>query len=123
MATQATSEDFEVRDLQLAVWAKALSHPARIAILRTLAATNACICGQIVDALPLAQSTVSQHLKVLREAGLVRGESDGPRSCYFLDTETLRRVRAEVTQLADSLVGAPIEATDGTAHLAQGCGC
>jgi len=103
--------DFDVLDLQVAAWAKALGHPARIAILRTLASRQACMCGEIVEQLPLAQSTVSQHLRVLKDAGLVTGESDGPRSCYCLDAGTLRRVRAELDRLLDCLEGPP------------GCGC
>ena len=61
---------------------KALGHPARIRILRHLRAVDSCICGQIVDILPLAQSTVSQHLKSLKQAGLVKGEVEGPAVCY-----------------------------------------
>ncbi|MEL7168863.1 MAG: metalloregulator ArsR/SmtB family transcription factor [Bacteroidota bacterium] len=79
---------------QLALWGKALGHPARIAILRALAARGTCVCGEIVEVLPLAQSTVSQHLKVLREAGLVQGTVDGPRTCYCLDGAALRRVQS-----------------------------
>ena len=75
---------FDPADVRLAAVARALSHPARLAILRVLAARETCACGEIVGLLPLAQATVSQHLKVLREAGLVRGEADGPRSCYCL---------------------------------------
>lgn len=93
-------------DLELAAWARALSHPARIAILRVLAQRQTCLCGEIVEVLPLAQSTVSQHLKVLREAGLITGETDGPRSCYCLAADTLRRIRAELDQLFGSLEGA-----------------
>ena len=74
--------DFSAVDQSLAAFAKALSHPARIAILKVLAERNECICGQIVDVLPLAQSTVSQHLKELKSAGLISGTIDGPRSCY-----------------------------------------
>ena len=70
---------------ELARLAKALGHPARVAIIRLLLRRNACICGEIVHELPLAQSTVSQHLKQLKEAGLVRGEVDGPRVCYCVD--------------------------------------
>jgi len=77
-------------DETVAAWARALAHPARVQILRTLAARGTCVCGQIVEVLPLAQSTVSQHLKVLKEAGLVRGEVDGPRSCYCLDAAVVR---------------------------------
>ena len=72
---------------------KALSHPARIRILEILRRENRCICGRIVEVLPLAQSTVSQHLKVLKDAGLVRGEVDGPRTCYCIDREALDRLR------------------------------
>jgi ArsR family transcriptional regulator len=81
-------------DEQLASFAKALGHPARVQILRLLTRRSACVCGDIVDELPLAQSTVSQHLKVLKEAGLVRGEVDGPRVCYCIDDRALRRLRA-----------------------------
>lgn len=77
---------------RLADAAKALSHPARLAILQTLAARGTCVCGDVVDELPLAQATVSQHLKALKRAGLVRGEVDGPRSCYCVDAEALREV-------------------------------
>ena len=83
-------------DEELASLAKALGHPARVKILRILARKNACICGDIVDELPLAQSTVSQHLKMLKEAGLVRGDVDGPRVCYCLEPRALRRLRALV---------------------------
>ena len=79
--------------------AKALGHPARVKIVRILIQKNACICGEIVEELPLAQSTVSQHLKVLKEAGLVRGEVDGPRVCYCIEPRSLRRLRALVGAL------------------------
>ena len=71
-------------DADLARQAKALGHPARIAVLRTLAARGTCVCGEVVEVVGLAQSTVSQHLKVLCEAGLVCGTPDGARSCYGL---------------------------------------
>ena len=83
-------------DEELALLAKALGHPARAQILRLLARRQACICGDIVDELPLAQSTVSQHLKVLKDAGLIRGEIDGPRVCYCVEPRTLRRLKALV---------------------------
>lgn len=86
-------------DEALAAWAKALAHPARVQILRTLAERGTCVCGQIVDVLPLAQSTVSQHLKVLKDAGLIRGDVDGPRTCYCLDTAELDRARSAVSDL------------------------
>lgn len=80
----------------LAALAKAIGHPARVQILRILARRSACVCGDIVEELPLAQSTVSQHLKVLKEAGLIRGEVDGPRVCYCIEPRTLRRLKALV---------------------------
>lgn len=83
-------------DAELAELGKALGHPARVRILRILARRSACICGDIVEELPLAQSTVSQHLKVLKEAGLVRGEVDGPRVCYCVEPRALRRLKALV---------------------------
>ena len=75
---------FTEAEQQLAALAKALGHPARVAIVRLLAARNACVCGELVSELPLSQSTVSQHLKELKAAGLVQGEISGPRSCYCL---------------------------------------
>ena len=89
----------EAADLELAALSKAIGHPARIQILRLLARRTSCICGDIVDELPLAQSTVSQHLKVLKDAGLVRGEVDGPRICYCVEPRALRRLRALVAAL------------------------
>lgn len=73
---------------------KALGHPARVRIVRLLLSVETCVCGDIVDTLPLAQSTVSQHLKVLKDAGLVIGTIDGPRTCYGLDREALAEFRA-----------------------------
>jgi DNA-binding transcriptional ArsR family regulator len=86
-------------DAELAVLAKAIGHPARIQILRLLVRHESCICGDIVDVLPLAQSTVSQHLKVLKEAGLIRGEIDGPRVGYCIEPRTLRRLKSLVGSL------------------------
>ena len=84
-------EEFPEKDLQLAEWCKALSHPARIAILRNLASRGECICGDLVIDLPLAQSTVSQHLKALKLAGLVQGEVDGPRSRYCVNRKNFEK--------------------------------
>ncbi len=84
--------EFASDDVVLADFAKALSHPARIAILRTLAERNSCICGELVDVLPLAQSTVSQHLKDLKAAGLIQGEIEGTKSCYCIDWKNLSRL-------------------------------
>ena len=83
-------------DEELALLTKAVGHAARVAILRLLARRSECVCGEIVDEIGLAQSTVSQHLKVLRDAGLIRGEIDGPRVCYCLEPRTLRRLKALV---------------------------
>ena len=86
----------DLADEELASLSKALAHPARVKIVRILLRKNACICGDIVDELPLAQSTVSQHLKVLKDAGLIRGDVDGPRVCYCIEPRALRRLRALV---------------------------
>ncbi len=86
-------------DGELAILAKALGHPARVQILRLLVRKEACVCGEIVEELPLAQSTVSQHLKVLKEARLIRGEIDGPKVCYCIEPKTLRRLKALVAGL------------------------
>jgi ArsR family transcriptional regulator len=78
-------------DEETAGLAKALGHPARVAIVRMLARCGECVCGTIVEGLPLSQATVSQHLKVLKQAGLIRGEIDGPRVCYCINPEALKR--------------------------------
>ena len=79
---------------EFAALCKALSHPARVAILRHLLAENRCFCGEIVKILPLAQSTVSQHLKALKEAGLVYGTVEGLFTCYCADRSAIARFRA-----------------------------
>ncbi len=86
-------------DERLAELAKALGHPARVAILRQLGERGECMCGEIVSELPLAQATVSQHLKVLKDAGLVQGEIDGPRVCYCIHPETIREFQKLVAGL------------------------
>jgi len=86
----------DAADEELALYAKALGHTARVQILRLLVRRTSCVCGEIVDELPLAQSTVSQHLKVLKEAGLIRGDIDGPRVCYCIEPRALRRLKALV---------------------------
>ena len=77
----------------------AIAHPARVQIVRLLIGREACMCGEIVDQLPLAQSTVSQHLKILKASGLVRGEIEGPRTCYCLDPAVMEEFKAFVDQL------------------------
>jgi DNA-binding transcriptional ArsR family regulator len=86
MAT-AKTEDFTVKENKIAQYAKALSHPARVAILQLLLKKQACICGDIVDEIPLSQSTVSQHLKELKDAGLIKGDIDGKKVCYCINEE------------------------------------
>ncbi len=84
-------------DQELASLTKALGHPARIQILRLLARRQSCICGEIVDEIDgLAQSTVSQHLKVLKEAGLIKGEIEGTAVCYCIEPRGLRRLKVLV---------------------------
>lgn len=96
-------EEFSVKEQSLAAFAKAISHPARIAILNVLAKKNECICGEIVEILPLAQSTVSQHLKELKNAGLIDGNVDGPRSCYCINWKAFEKFNTEFNSLFDNL--------------------
>lgn len=84
---------------ELADLAKAIAHPARVRILKLLIERNSCICGDIVDEIPLAQSTVSQHLKQLQEVGLIQGEIDGPRVCYCVDPRRLKRLKVLIASL------------------------
>ena len=84
-------EEFSLEEQELAALAKALAHPARIAILKELARQQSCVCGEIVEVLPLAQSTVSQHLKELLNAGLIQGTVEGAKSCYCLKKEAFMR--------------------------------
>ena len=104
MATAKTST-YPPELVDLAAAARALAHPGRLHLLLTLAARRTCVCGDLVDSLPLAQSTVSQHLRELKEAGLVRGRIDGPRTCYCLDPGSLARVREGFAGLFRSLEG------------------
>lgn len=92
---------FPEDDIVLADRIKALAHPARLAIVRALidVGGDGCYCGDIVRELPLSQSTVSQHLKILREAGLIHGETSGPRSCYCVDREALASVAKGMEEL------------------------
>jgi DNA-binding transcriptional ArsR family regulator len=83
-------------DDELAKLAKAIGHPARVRILRMLSLKEARVCSQIVDELPLAQSTVSEHLRILKDAGLIRSSQDGPRIGYCISYETLRKLKALV---------------------------
>lgn len=84
---------------ELADLAKAIGHPARVRIMKLLIERNACVCGDIVGEIPLAQSTVSQHLKQLKDAGLVQGEIDGPRVCYCVEPQALKRLKVLIAGL------------------------
>jgi DNA-binding transcriptional ArsR family regulator len=95
----AKTEDFTKTDTWLADIAKALSHPARIRILKILTEMNVCMCGDIVEQLPLAQATVSQHLKELKRVGLVQGDIDGPKVCYCVNNQTLQKAKKELDKL------------------------
>ncbi len=97
---------FSIADEKLATQLKALSHPARLKIIELLANRGECVCGEIVNVLPITQSTVSQHLKILKEAGLLIGTIDGPRSCYYLDRKLLANLRRELLKRFDSIVDA-----------------
>ncbi len=94
---------FQEAEIELADFAKAISHPARIAILKALAEKNTCICGEIVEVLPLAQATVSQHLKELKNIGLIKGEVEGVRSCYCLNWEKIARFQTMINEFNISI--------------------
>ncbi|MFO0321769.1 MAG: ArsR/SmtB family transcription factor [Bacteroidota bacterium] len=93
---------FKVSDVQIAKYAKALANPARIAILKLLIKKQACICGDIVDELPLSQSTVSQHLKELKALGLIKGDVEGVKVCYCIDEKEWERVKKVLNNLFES---------------------
>lgn len=103
----------EISNVELAALAKALGHPARVRILRLLLARDSCFCAEIVEHLPLAQATVSQHLKVLKGAGLIEGEIDGPRTCYCANRERLARLH----DLLGTVLAGAVELED------DGCDC
>jgi DNA-binding transcriptional ArsR family regulator len=84
---------FTLADITVAKYAKALAHPARIAILRILLERQSCICGDLVEELPLSQSTVSQHLKELKEAGLITGDISGKKICYCIDAQVWKQAQ------------------------------
>jgi ArsR family transcriptional regulator len=97
----------ETDDERLVEVFRALGHPARLRIVRVLMQRERCVCGELVDELPLAQATVSQHLKVLKEAGIVIGEIEGPAVCYCLAPGALATVHDAVAQLVSD-VGEPV---------------
>ena len=96
------TEEFTKTQNELALWAKALGHPARIAILQFLVKSKSCMCGDIVDELPLSQSTVSQHLKELKNVGLIKGSIDGPSVCYCIDEKAWAKAKTALALLFDS---------------------
>lgn len=98
----AKTEEFTVKDNRIAKYAKALAHPARVAILQVLLKKQTCICGDIVEELPLSQSTVSQHLKELKEAGLLKGEIDGTKVCYCIDEKEWENAKNYLNTLFES---------------------
>ena len=102
MGTTKT-KDYSAQELSIAKYAKALSHPARVAILNVLLKRQSCICGDIVDELPLSQSTVSQHLKELKEAGLIKGDIDGVSVCYCIDEKEWTKAKNQLGLLLDKL--------------------
>jgi DNA-binding transcriptional ArsR family regulator len=87
------NEEFTIKNNKIAKYAKALAHPARVAILQLLIKKQSCICGDIVDELPLSQSTVSQHLKELKGAGLIKGDIDGTKVCYCIDEKEWEKAK------------------------------
>jgi len=97
--------EFSAKENQLATYAKALAHPARIAILQFLLKKQACMCGDIVEELPLSQSTVSQHLKELKEAGLIKGTIEGAKVCYCIDEKGWAAAKVGLHQLFNAYEG------------------
>jgi DNA-binding transcriptional ArsR family regulator len=98
----AKTAAYTTRENQLADYAKALAHPARIAILSLLIKKQSCICGAIVEELPLSQSTVSQHLKELKESGLITGDIDGPKVCYCINEKEWEKAKTQLGKLFES---------------------
>ena len=96
------TEEFTKAQNDLASLTKALGHPARIAILQFLIKTKSCVCGDIVDELPLSQSTVSQHLNELKRAGLIKGDIEGPSVCYCIDEKAWNRAKKVISDLFES---------------------
>lgn len=99
------TEEFTKTQNELAVLTKALGHPARIAILQFLIKTKSCVCGDIVDELPLSQSTVSQHLKELKNACLIKGDIDGPSVCYCIDEKAWNKAKKMIGDLFETYKG------------------
>ena len=97
------TEHFTDRQNQVAMLSKALGHPARIAIIEYLMSVDTCICGDIVNVLPLAQPTVSQHLKELKNAGLIKGNIEGNTICYCIDETALEQLQNYFVNISSGL--------------------
>ena len=97
-------EEFTVKENKIAAYAKALAHPARVAIIQMLLKKQACICGDIVEELPLSQSTVSQHLKELKNAGLIKGDIEGVTTCYCINEKEWQQAK----QYLGTLLNTPV---------------
>ncbi|MGA8264252.1 MAG: metalloregulator ArsR/SmtB family transcription factor [Ignavibacteriaceae bacterium] len=100
---KAKLDKFNSDELLLADVAKAMSHPARIKILKILSEYNACFCGEIVDLLPLSQATVSQHLKELKRVGLIKGEVERSKTCYCINESLLENVTKQLTKFLNNV--------------------
>lgn len=99
----AKNTEFPKDEIMFADWCRALAHPARISILKTLMERQECICGDLVLDLPLSQSTVSQHLKALRQAGLIQGEVEGARSKYCINKKNMKLFMKMMGQFQESI--------------------
>jgi len=99
------TEVFSTRQNKIAKYAKAFAHPARVAIIEYLVKTRACICGDLVDVLPLAQSTISQHLKELKSTGMIQGEIEGPRINYCINEKVWLEAKSYLAEIMDSFKG------------------
>lgn len=96
------SEHFSAEQNEYSVLFKALGHPARIAIIQHLISTNSCVCGDLVDVLPLSQATVSQHLKELKQANIIKGSIEGNSICYCLNQDTMLDMQKLVNQFIET---------------------
>ncbi|OGU56378.1 MAG: transcriptional regulator [Ignavibacteria bacterium RBG_13_36_8] len=99
MAAYSKKNHFNTEAQELAEISKALSHPVRIQILKILTEKDICKCGEIVERLPLAQSTISQHLKELKRVGLIKEDIEGPKVCYGINKEMMKKARSAFTDL------------------------
>ena len=99
------TEEFTLKDNRIAKYAKALAHPARIAILQHIIKQNACICNDLVEELGLAQATISQHLKELKNIGIIKGNIEGTSVCYCIDENVWQQVKKELNTFFVDNVG------------------